>query len=182
MRHVATLIALVSSAYGLAACDAPHEDATRVFVRDPHQVWVEARTGQGERMLLPPGDGLRGVSVRADVPPEAIEPARASVFREPSGGITVDHPSCAPWPTNPLSSRGELRVTREHGQKGFSTEGPNLRIPFKCETDGYTVVDLSFVTPLANVREVHVIEDAVERPIAGGSTDPVLQAHPWEQP
>ena len=179
MRLVLPAFAL---ALGTQACAAPHEDATHVFVRDPHQVWVEAWTSEGERVLLPKGQGLRGVSVHADIPPEASGPTYASVFREPSGGITVDHPSCAPWPTNPLSSRGELTVARAHGQKGFATDGANLRVPFKCETEGYTVLELAFVTPLTNVKEVHVIEDALETPIAGGSPDPVLQARPWEQP
>jgi hypothetical protein len=95
--------------------------------------------------------------------------------------VTVDHPSCAPWPTNPLSARGELTVHRAHGDDGFSREGQNLVVPYRCQFDGVTTIDLAFVTPLANVREVHVIEDAVDTRVAGGgSSDPVLQAHPWE--
>jgi hypothetical protein len=179
MRYLVPALALAFG-FGVEGCATAHEDSTRVFVRDPHQVWVEAWTSEGERVLLPAGRGLRGVSVHADIPPEAKEPTYASVFREPSGGITVDHPSCAPWPTNPLSSRGELTVARVHGQKGFSTDGQNMRIPFKCEDDRFTILDLAFVTPLSNVKEVHVIEDAEEAPVARGSTDPVLQAHPWE--
>jgi hypothetical protein len=168
-------------ALGAMGCTAPHEDSTRVFVNDPHQVWVElvASNDTGKRVALPSGRGLRGVSVPVDVAPEASSTGRASIFREPSGGITIDHPSCAPWPTNPLSSRGELTVARAHGEKGFSTDGQNIRIAFRCETDG-NVLDLAFVTPLANVKEVYVIEDALETPIAVGSTNPVLQAHPWE--
>jgi hypothetical protein len=177
MRIVGVVLAL---AFGAGGCGAAHEDQTRVFVRDPHQVWVEAWTSEGERVLLPAGRSFRGVSVHAAAPPEANGPTLASVFREPSGGITVDHPSCAPWPTNPLSSHGELTVTRAHGDKGFTTDGKTMRIPFTCEDDHFTVLDLAFVTPLTNVKEVHVIEDALETPIAHGSTDPVLQSHPWE--
>jgi hypothetical protein len=53
-------------------------------------------------------------------------------------------------------------------------------VPFRCEEGRFVVLDLTFVTPLNNVREVHVIEDAQEVPIASGSSDPALQAHPWE--
>ena len=111
-------------------------------------------------------------------------PSRHAHVREPlsgaSGGITIDHPSCAPWPTNPLSSQGELTVVRPHGQPGFSRDALNLRVPFKCEEGRFTVLDLAFVTPLSNVKEIHVVEDAEEVPIAGGSSEPALQAHPWE--
>jgi hypothetical protein len=165
---------------GAPAC-APHqEDATHVFVRDPTQVWVEAWTSGGERVLLPAGGGLRGVSVHADVPPVASMPTYASLFREPHGGITVDHPACAPWPLNPLSAKGELTVTLPHGQKSFQSDGTNLRVPFKCESGDFTVLDLAFVTPLSNVREVDVYEEAAEAPVARRSIDPILVAHPWE--
>jgi len=157
-----------------------HEDATHVFVKDPHQVWVEAWTSTGERVLLPAGRDFTGITVHADIPPHPGMPTYASVFREPQGGITIDHPSCAPWPTNPLSSQGELTVVRPHGQAGFSRDAHNLRVPFRCEEGRFVVLDLTFVTPLNNVREVHVIEDAQEVPIASGSSDPALQAHPWE--
>jgi hypothetical protein len=151
-----------------------------IFVRDPHQVWVEAKTESGERLTLPAGGGLRGVSVHADVPPVASMPTFASVFREPSGGITVDYPACAPWPTNPLSSKGELTVTSVHAKQGFVTDGENLRVPFQCEAGDRTVLDLTFVTPLSNVKEVQVFEEARPEPITTGSTDPALQSHPWE--
>jgi hypothetical protein len=180
MRFVAVSVATVLGALGAAACTAPHEDATHVFVKDPHQVWVEAWTSQGERVLLPAGHLVTGVTVHADIPPLPRVPTYASLFREPQGGITIDHPSCAPWPTNPLSSRGELTVVRPHGQPGFSKDGLNLRVPFKCEEGHFTVLDLAFVTPLGNVKEVDVIEDAQPVPIARSSSDPALQAHPWE--
>jgi hypothetical protein len=188
---------LFSSSLMLAAvgCATPQADATHVFVRDPHQVWVEGRTSEGERLLLPAGYGLRGVSVHADVPqvtqvtqvtqdtqgeqPPGM-PTYASLFREPQGGITIDHPSCAPWPTNPLSSKGELTVTGPHGRRGLSSDGKNLRVSFQCEDGSATVLDLTFVTPLANVKSVHVFEDPPAEPVATGSTDPALQSHPWE--
>jgi hypothetical protein len=171
---------LVLGGWGGTACSSVEQDATHVFVKDPHQVWVEAWTSQGERVLLPPGEGLRGVRVHADIPPEATMPTYASVFREPLGGITVDHPSCAPWPTSPLSARGELTVTRPHGKSPVSWDAHNLRVPFRCEDGRFTVLDLAFVTPLGNVREVHVFEDVERGPIAQGSSDPRLQGHPWE--
>jgi hypothetical protein len=177
MRFVAAFLAVVLGALG---CGAHHEDATHVFVRDPHQVWVEAWTSRGERVLLPAGHLFTGITVHADIPPLPGMPTYASLFREPQGGITIDHPSCAPWPTNPLSSQGELTVVRPHGHPGFVRDGLNLRVPFKCEEGRFTVLDLAFVTPLSNVKEVHVIEDAQEVPIAGSSSEPALQAHPWE--
>jgi hypothetical protein len=164
----------------LLACAAQEEDATHVFVRDPHQVWVEGMTSEGQQLLLPTGQGLRGVSVHADVPRVATMPTYASLFREPQGGITIDHPSCAPWPTNPLSSKGELTVTAPHGRRGLTSDGKNLRVSFECDRGDYKVLDLTFVTPLSNVKEVHVFEDAVQEPVANGSTNPVLQGHPWE--
>jgi hypothetical protein len=176
--NVTALLVLLGGWSG--GCSAVREDATHVFVKDPHQVWVEAWTSEGERVLLPAGQGLRGVSVHADIPPVAAMPTYASVFREPLGGITIDYPSCAPWPTSPLSSRGELTVTRRHGKSSFFSDGRNLRIPFRCEDGEFTVLDLAFVTPLGNVKEVHVIEDAEQGPIAQGSSEPALQAHPWE--
>jgi hypothetical protein len=181
MRVLAPVCVLLAGLLPAAlGCASVQEDATHVYVKDPHQVWVEAWTSEGERVLLPVGYGLRGVSVHADVPPQPGRPTYASVFREPQGGITIDHPSCAPWPTNPLSSKGELTVTRVHGNRGFTSDGQNLRIPFRCEDGKFTVLDLAFVTPLGNVKEVHVIEDAREEPVAKGSSDPALQSHPWE--
>jgi hypothetical protein len=179
MKLLGAALALLLGAEG---CAAVHDDSTKVFVRDPHQVWVEAWTSGGERILLPPGRGLRGISVHADIPPSPAMPTYASVFREPQGGITIDHPSCAPWPTSPLSSRGELTVVSRHGKKAFSSDGQNLRIPFRCEEGSFTVLDLAFVTPLGNVKEVHVIEDGEESPVVVGSSNPALQAHPWETP
>ncbi len=174
-------VALAAPAALSATACAPHtEDALHVFVNDPHQVWVEAWTSRGERVLLPAGDHLTGVRVHADIPPSPTMPSYASVFREPLGGITIDHPSCAPWPTNPLSSRGELTVRQPHGRPAFSKDALNLRVPFKCEEGHFTVLDLAFVTPLSNVREVDVIEDAQAAPVARSSSDPALQAHPWE--
>jgi hypothetical protein len=184
------ILCLLSLSAGALSC-AVHDETTHVYVRDPRQVWVEAWTSEGERVLLPAGQGLRGVSVHADVPDpdedsshprsSAAMPAMASVFREPQGGITIDHPSCAPWPTNPLSSRGELTVVKPHGRRAFTSDGRNLRVPFECDDGKVTVLDLAFVTPLGNVKEVDVVEDAPAPPVARGSTDPALQPHPWER-
>jgi hypothetical protein len=179
MQFVLAPLAVALGALGALACGV-HRDATYVFVKDPHQVWVEAWTSAGERVLLPAGRQFAGITVHADIPPRPATPTYASVFREPQGGITIDHPSCAPWPTNPLSSQGTLTVVRPHGEPGFSEDAHNLRVPFRCGVGRFIVLELSFVTPLENVKEVHVIEDAEELPIARGSSEPALQAHPWE--
>lgn len=176
MRFVVLSLAVLLGGLGCGA----QRDATHVFVKDPHQVWVEVWTSSGERVLLPAGHHPGGVTVHADIPPRPGMPSYASVFREPQGGITIDHPSCAPWPTNPLSSRGELTVVRPHGQPSFSSDARNLRVAFRCEEGHFTVLDLAFVTPLENVKEVHVIVDAPQTPIAESSSDPALQTHPWE--
>ncbi len=177
---------------GGGGCAGTHDGLTRVFVRDPRQVWVAGETTEGERVVLPAGGGMRGVTLLPDLPPRPSRPgdieltsptplAVASLFREPEGGITIDHPACAPWATNPLSSRGELKVPRVRGERAFRSDGKTLRIPFRCETGDLRVIELTFVTPVANVKEVHVMDDAPDDPIATGSSDPALQAHPWER-
>jgi hypothetical protein len=69
---------------------------------------------------------------------------------------------------------------KPHGKRAFTSDGQNLRVPFECDHGKYAVLDLAFVTPLGNVREVDVVEDPPAQPIAKGSTEPALQPHPWE--
>jgi hypothetical protein len=130
-------------------------------------------------VLLPVGHRFSEVSVHADIPPTPDLPTYATVVREPNGGITLDYPGCAPWPPAPLDGRGELVVRGEHGEKKLLTDGRNLRVPFRCGDDHYVSLDLAFVTPLSNVREVHVVHEAEEEPIADGSSHPALQKQDW---
>jgi hypothetical protein len=176
MPCVRIILPLVA-ALAIVGC-AVHDDATQVFVRDPHQVWVEAWTSSGTRVLLPVGHRISQVTVHADLPPDPEEPTYATVAREPSGGITLDYPACAPWPLIALNAKGELVVVREHGEEKLLSDGHNLRVPFRCGDEHFTSLDLAFVTPLSNVREVHIVHDAQE-PIAESSSDPALQRHAW---
>ncbi len=169
---------LLALPISLAACGG-HQDATRVFLRDPHQVWVEAWTSRGTRVLLPPGQSSAEVRLHADIPPNPEEPSYASLVREPNGAITLDFPGCAPWPMVPVGANGEIHIVRQHGEERLVTSGRTLRIPFRCDgQDGYTTLDLAFVTPLANVREIHVVHE-VDEPIAEGSSHPALQEQAW---
>jgi hypothetical protein len=166
-------------AVGSTAC-AGEQSATHVFVRDPHQVWVEASSNNGEEVVLPPGEGLRGVRIReGDANTHGIL-SYATLFREPSGSITVDDRMCAPWPTSPLSAAGELRVLKNAGEAPFVSDGPTVRIPFLCGRPNHTRVELDFVTAWSNVREVHVVKGELS-PVAASSTHPALQREDWHE-
>jgi len=154
-------------------------EATHVFVHDPHQVWVEAASSSGEQVVLPAGAAHGGVRFRDGASGVASATPYATLFREPSGGITVDDILCAPWPTNPLSASGELKVVKHHGGAPFVSDGNTVRIPYLCEGRDHTTVELDFVTPWANVREVRIVTGEVE-PIAQGSSHPALQHRDWE--
>lgn len=171
-------LGLLIVAFFLGAC-AVHEDATEVFVQDPHKVWVEAWTSQGTRVLLPAGQSFSEVMVHADIPPNPYGPSYATLAREANGGITLDYAGCAPYPTSPLSAEGELTVVRAHGEERVRSDGRYLHVPFKCGDDEYTTLDLSFVTPLSNVREVHIVHHTEEGPIVEASSHPALQEQEW---
>ena len=178
MRH-ALLLHLATSLAALGTGCAVHQDATEVFVRDPHKVWVEAWTSNGTRVLLGSGQRASLVRIHADIPPQPEYPTYATLEREPNGGITLDYAGCAPWPLSTLDAKGQLKVIRDHGEERLATDGRTMRIPFRCGNDEFTTLDLAFVTPLSNVREVHIIHDAAQDPIAEGSSHPSLQAQAW---
>lgn len=162
----------------IAGCAAAPE-ATHVFVRDPHQVWVEAASKNGEEVVLPPGAAHGGVRFRDRTTDTASATPYATLFREPSGGITLDDAVCAPWPTSPLSATGELKVWKLHGEAPFVSDGQTVRVPYLCEGQNHTRVHLDFVTPWTNVREVRVVTGEVD-PVAPGSSHPALQRRDWE--
>jgi len=171
--------AAVVGLLAVAGC-AADPVATHVFVRDAHQVWVEAASVNGQEVVLPPGEGLRGVRIpEGDARTRAIV-SSATLFREPSGGITVDDRFCAPWPTSPLSAAGELRVRKQPGEAPFVSDGQTVRVPFICEGPGRAKVELDFVTPWSNVREVHVVKGEPGE-VAAPSTHPALQRQEWRE-
>jgi hypothetical protein len=164
----------------LAGCGAAPE-ATHVFVRDPHQVWVEAASTNGEEIVLPPGSARGGVRFRDGTAVAGAATPYATLFREPSGGITLDDKICAPWPTSPLNAAGELKVWKLHGEAPFVSDGETVRVAFLCEGHDHTKVELDFVTPWTNVREVRIVRGEVD-PVAQGSSHPALQHRDWEPP
>jgi hypothetical protein len=174
----ASAFALVGLTSMLGGC-ATTPEATHVFVRDPHQVWVEAASSSGEEVILPPGATRGGVRFRDRTSNVASATPYATLFREPSGGITLDDAICAPWPTAPLNAAGELKVWKLHGEAPFLSDGTTVRIPYLCEGRDHTRVQLDFVTPWANVREVRIVTGEVE-PVAQGSSHPALQHRDWE--
>jgi hypothetical protein len=176
----ASLIGLAAAA-SLAAC-AGEGSATHVFVKDPHQVWVEAASNNGEEIILPPG--LHRESVRIVEGESGGKGTRvisyATLLREPSGSITVDDKSCAPWPTSPLSARGELHIMKAAGEAPFVSDGLTVRVPYLCTGAHQQKVEIDFVTPWTNVTEVRVV--AGELPVtAEGSTHPALQREDWRE-
>jgi len=170
----------VMGTMSVAGCAADGA-ATHVFVRDPHQVWVEAASNNGDEVVLPPGDGLHGVQIREGDADTHKVISYATLFREPSGSITIDDRMCAPWPTSPLSGAGELRVMKNAGEAPFVSDGPTVRVPYLCDGpdhDKGTKVEMVFVTPWTNVREVRIVKG--EAPIgAPSSTHPALQHDYW---
>ncbi len=179
-RAALVVLAGLAAAPALAGC-AGDRSGTHVFVRDPHQVWVEAASKNGEEVVLPPGNGLRSVRILEG---DAARPglrgviSYATLFREPSGGITVDDRICAPWPTSPLSAAGELSVLMRTGEAPFVNEGATLRVPFLCAGPDHRKVEIDFVTPWTNVREVRVVRGEVPE-TAAPSTHPALQREDW---
>lgn len=165
---------------GAPAGCAGEPSATHVYVRDPHQVWVEAASANGEEVVLPPGEGLHGVRVREGDADTRGVISYATLFREPSGGITVDDRLCAPWPTSPLSASGELRVMKSAGEAPFVSDGPTVRIAYLCGPPGHPRAELDFVTAWANVREVHVVKGE-HAPVAAPSMHPALQREDWHE-
>jgi hypothetical protein len=179
-RSLLKVGAALSLACAPLACAASQQEGTHVFVRDPHQVWVEAAAANGVEVVLPPGQGLSGVRVReGDYVTKSVI-SYTTLFREPSGGITIDDRTCAPWPTSPLSASGELSVMKTVGEAPFVSDGPTVRIPYLCTGPHDEKIELDFVTPWTNVREVHVIQGET-RPIAASSTHPALQREDWRQ-
>jgi len=164
----------------LSGC-AGESTTTHVFVRDPHQVWVEASSKNGEEVVLPPGTGLRSVRILEG---DAARPglggvvSTATLFREPSGSITVDDRLCAPWPLSPLTSRGELHIEQSSGQAPFVSDGATVRVAYVCTGPNHTKAEIDFVTPWANVREVRVVRGE-ETTVAPSSTHPALQRADW---
>ena len=143
-----------------AACTHPAE--VRVFVRDPHAVWVEQASASGPRVVLPEGHEFTQVTVSVDDQPLGSVPATATLFREPNGGITIDYPACPVSPYAPLHPSGELSVVPD--RRGppvavISSDGPNLRMAYRCRAAaGKLALDLRLVTPWTNVREVDEYE------------------------
>jgi hypothetical protein len=181
MARSTSKVVMAATSAILAGC-ASDPAATHVFVRDPHQVWVEAASNNGEQIVLPPGDGLHGVRIReGDAETRGIL-SYATLFREPSGGITVDDRLCAPWPTSPLSAAGELRIMKRAGEAPYVSDGPTVRVAYLCHgphgADGATQSEIDFVTPWTNVREIHIVKG--EAPdVAASSTHPALQRQEW---
>ncbi len=175
----AALAAAVASLVGLAGC-AADGSATHVFVRDPHQVWVEAASVNGEEVVLPPGSGLRGVRIREGDESTRAVISYATLYREPSGSITVDDRMCAPWPTSPLSAHGELRIEKSAGEAPFVSDGPTLRVAYLCAGPNNQKVEIDFVTPWTNVREVRVVQGEPPPGVAS-STHPALQREDWHE-
>ncbi len=164
---------------GLAGC-AAEGSATHVFVRDPHQVWVEAASLHGEEVVLPPGQGLHGVRFREGDEATRDVISYTTLYREPGGSITVDDHLCAPWPTSPLSASGELRVMKLAGEAPFVSDGPTVRVPYLCEGRHHQKVELDFVTPWTNVREVRVVRGEAPPGVAA-QTHPALQPSDWRE-
>jgi hypothetical protein len=177
LRRIVQLGAVPALGLGLVGC-AGDPAVTHVFVRDPHQVWVEAASSNGEEIVLPPGQGLHGVRIReADADTHGLL-SYATLYREPSGGITIDDRLCAPWPTSPLSAEGELRVTKRAGEAPFVSDGPTVRISRLCRGPNDAKAQVDFVTPWTNVREIHIVKGEVPE-IAASSTHPALQRQDW---
>ncbi len=153
---------------------------THIFVRDPHQVWVEAASVNGEEVVLPPGEGLRSVHIReGDARTEKII-SYATLLREPGGAITVEDRLCAPWATSPLSAKGELRVRKSAGEAPFVSDGQTVRVSLLCDGPNDAKVEIEFVTPWTNVREIRVVKgEPPETPAA--STHPALQRQDWHE-
>jgi hypothetical protein len=179
-------LVILGACMAVAGC-AADPAATHVFVRDPHQVWVEAASNNGEQIVLPPGEGLHGVRIReGDAETRGIL-SYATLFREPSGGITVDDRLCAPWPTSPLSAAGELRVMKRAGEAPYVSDGLTVRIAYLCrgpqgaDGSGPAQSEIDFVTPWTNVREIHIVKGEVPE-VAASSTHPALQRQEWLQP
>jgi len=103
-----------------------------------------------------------------------------TLFREPSGGITVDDRICAPWPTSPLSATGELRVMKDPGEAAYVSDGPTVRVAYLCGPTGHRRVQLDFVTAWSNVREVRIVKGEVPE-VAAASTHPALQREDWHE-
>jgi hypothetical protein len=161
----------------LPAC-AAEGSATHVFVRDPHQVWVEAASLNGQEVVLPPGEGLHGVRIQEGDEATRHVISYATLYREPSGSITVDDRACAPWPTSPLSSNGELRVMKAAGEAPFVSDGPTVRVAYLCTGPHEEKVELDFVTPWTNVREVRVVRGE-PAPGVATQTHPALAREDW---
>jgi hypothetical protein len=175
-------LSLAWSVTSLAGC-AGAPAATHVFVNDPHQVWVEAASPNGEQVVLPPGAGLHSVRIREgdiDKPGTRGVISYTTLFREPSGSITVDDRLCAPWPTSPLNAAGELRIMKGAGEVPFVSDGQTVRVAYLCDGPRHTKVELDFVTPWTNVREVRVVEGEL-REVAPSSTHPALQREDWHE-
>jgi hypothetical protein len=149
-----------------------------VFVRDPHQVWVEAASMNGEEVVLPPGQGVRGVRIREGDEATRNVVSYATLYREPSGSITVDDRVCAPWPTSPLSSTGELRVAKNAGEAPYVSDGATVRVPYLCGGPNQAKTEIDFVTPWTNVREVRIVQGEPPPGVAA-STHPALQREDW---
>jgi hypothetical protein len=174
------VLAFVLGGGVLSAGCASDPAATHVFVRDPHQVWVEAASLNGEEIVLPPGEGLHGVQIReGDVDSHTIL-SYATLFREPSGGITIDDRLCAPWPTSPLSANGELRVMKRPGEAPYVSDGPTVRVAYLCGGPKHARAEIDFVTPWTNVREIHVVRGEIPE-VAASSTHPALQRQDWRE-
>ena len=137
-------------------------DEVRVFVRDPHAVWVEARTPSGTRVVLPAGHGFQQVSVALEHPAFSSLPPSATVFREGNGGITIDYAACGVSPYAPLHPSGELTVVPDVGARPadiVGSDGPNFRLAYRCHIgNGPRVLDMTLVTPWSNVKAIHEYE------------------------
>jgi hypothetical protein len=155
-------IAVALGVLPLACVACSHPGEMRVFVRDPHAVWVEAPSSSGPRVVLPEGRTFAQVSVPVDNEPFASVPATATVFREANGGITIDYRACPVSPYAPLHPSGELTVVPDHEAprvRVISSDGPNLRMAYHCHVSGSrTALDLTLVTPWTNVREIDEYE------------------------
>jgi hypothetical protein len=154
--------------------------ATHVFVRDPRQVWVEAASVNGEEVVLPPGEGLRGVRIREGEARTEKIISYATILREPGGAITVEDRLCAPWATSPLSAKGELRVMKGAGEEPFVSDGVTVRVSLVCDGPRDAKVEIDFVTPWTNVREIRIVKG--EPPdVPASSTHPALQRQDWHE-
>jgi len=177
------VVVLLAALTGGVGC-ASETSGTHVFVRDPRQVWVEAASKNGEEVVLPPGQpgqGLRSVRVLEGDP---ANPglrgvvSYATLFREPSGSITVDDRMCAPWPTSPLSGEGELHVLKTAGEAPYVSDGPTVRVAYLCDGPNHKKVQIDFVTPWTNVREVRIVRGEEPEGVRP-STHPALQRQDW---